>query len=74
MDNKEHTMEWEHYERCWDFFGMFEAGDFDEETDDGVRWQGFRRNDDGKMELCGEFVYDRDANGAQLNSGKGWGL
>ena len=66
-------MDWAHYEDCCDFFGMFEANDFDKETDDGVRWQGFVRNDAGEMELYGEFVYDRDANGVQLNSGKGWG-
>lgn len=63
----------EHYKNCWDFFGYFAQGDFNEETDDGVRWQGFRRNNEGKMELVGEFVYDRDADGERLDSGMGWG-
>ena len=58
----------QHYDESCDFMGMCTGDDFDEQVETELVWMGFVRNDDGMLELVGEYIYD----GAGLDSGMGW--
>ena len=64
----------EHYEESCDFFGLCGQDEFDEEVETDGRWQGLVRDEQGVLQVFGEFVYDRDDDGVLLDSGWGWYL
>ena len=64
----------QHYEESVDFLGTMEADSFDEEVEDGTRWVGLVRDEQGTLQVYAEFVYDKDADGKTLDSGTGWWL
>jgi hypothetical protein len=65
--------QWKQYDESCEFFGLMDAAEFDEEVDNGERWQGLWRNDEGLLEVGAEYVYDV-VDGEAQDSGKGYWL
>jgi hypothetical protein len=60
----------QHYDESCEYMGMMEAGSFDEEVvEEGVRWQGLCRDDNGMLQVYAEYTWDAGA-----DSGTGWWL
>jgi hypothetical protein len=62
-----------HYDESCDFYGMMEAGTFDEEVQHADGWLGLIRDESGMLQVYAEYVNDAvDATGNE--SGTGWWL
>ena len=55
-----------------DFTCLFEADSFDDELEDGTKWQGLVQGDDGEMLVYAEMVYNGEVNEDGEKMGMGW--
>ena len=62
----------QHYNESCEFYGLFEAGSFDEEVQTDRGWMGFNRDEHGMLQLEAEYTYDEVDEGDE--SGWGWWL
>jgi hypothetical protein len=65
----------QHYEEDCEFYGMFEAGSFDEEVTCDLYWVGLTRDESGMLQVEAEYRYDvAQLDGVSNTAGKGWWL
>ena len=62
----------QHYVNDVDFYGMLEAGSFDEEVKHSEGWLGLCRDEQGMLQVYAQYTYDAVDVGE--GSGTGWWL